>query len=255
MKLEKLIALIVITFSIFKGFSQDYVHSTKDINKVEIIANTTIILKTHDNPSLLISSAENKPIKKDALGLHPTFGKDNTGFNVFVEHNSSTLKVESFQPRIADPLVIYLPETMKVAVESRINNNIYISDFKNEIEAKANRGDIQIINVNGPVIIENTRGNTFIIFEEVNQNSPISIINSHGDIDITISENTKASIEVSVPRGELYTDLEFVSVENRKEANEKMRSTRTIKSKLNGGGVSIMIISSLGNVYLRKKII
>jgi hypothetical protein len=151
--------------------------------------------------------------------------------------------------------VIYLPETIKISVESRINNDINISDFKNEVEAKTNRGDIKIINVNGPIIVENSRGNTFIIFEEVSQNSPISIINSHGDIDITIPENTKANIEVSVPRGELYTDLELVSAENSEEEEEedKMRSTRTIKSKLNNGGVSIMIIASLGNVYLRKK--
>jgi hypothetical protein len=253
MKLKKIIVLIIITFSIFEGFSQDYVHSTKDINKVEIIANTTIILRTHNNPSLLISSAENNRIKKDALGLKPTFGKDNTNFNVFVEQNNNTLKVESFQPRIADPLVIYLPETIKISVESRINNNIYISDFKNEVEAKTNRGDIKIMNVNGPVIVENTRGNTFIIFEEVIQNSPISIINSRGDIDITIPENTKANIEVSVPRGELYTDLELITVEEYEKKIGKIRASRYIKSKLNDGGVSITIIASLGNVYLRKK--
>ncbi|WP_282042943.1 DUF4097 family beta strand repeat-containing protein [Winogradskyella flava] len=253
MKLKKPIALITIIFLIFDGFSQDYVHSTNDIDKVEIIANTTIILKTHNNPSLLISDSENKRIKKGALGLKPTFGKDNTDFNVFVEQNNSTLRVESFQPRIADPLVIYLPETIKISVESRINNDINISDFKNEVEAKTNRGDIKIINVKGPVIVENARGNTFIVFEEVSQNSPISIINSHGDIDITIPENTKADIEVSVPRGELYTDLELISVENSEEEEDKMRSTRTIKSKLNYGGVSIMIVASLGNIYLRKE--
>lgn len=253
MKLKKIITLIVITFSIFESFSQDYVFSTKDINKVEIIANTTIILKTHNNPSLLISSAENKRIKKDALGLKPTFDKDNTGFNVFVEENDNTLKVESFQPRIADPLVIYLPETIKVSAESRINNDINISDFKNEVEAKVNRGDIRIVNINGPVIVENTRGNTFIIFEEVSQNFPISIINSHGDIDVTIPENTKTNIEVSVPRGELYTDLELITVEEQKKERGKTRAIRHIKSKLNDGGVSIMIMASLGNVYLRKK--
>ena len=253
MKFKKIIALVVITISIFEGFSQDYVFSTKDINKVEIIANTTIVLKTHNNPSLLISSAENKRIKKDALTLKPIFGKDNTGFNVVVEENDKTLKVESFQPRIEDPLVIYLPETIKISVESRINNDINISDFKNEVEAKANKGDIKIVNVNGPVIVENTRGNTFIIFEAVSQNFPISIINSHGDVDITIPENTKANIEVSVPRGELYTDLELIPIEELEKERDNLRASRYIKSKLNDGGVSIMIIASFGNVYLRKK--
>ena len=253
MKSKTIIVLIVITLSLFEGFSQDYVHSVKDINKVEIIANTTIILKTHNNPSLLISSAENKVINKDALGLKPVFGKDNTGFNVFVEENDNTLKVESFQTRIADPLVIYLPETIKISAESLINNNISISGFKNEVEAKTNRGDIKITNVNGPVIVENSRGNTFIIFEEVSQNSPISLINSHGDVDVTIPENTKANIEISVPRGELYSDFKLITVEEYQKEISEIRALRSIKSKLNDGGVSLIIIASLGNVYLRKK--
>lgn len=251
MKSKIIIAFIIIIFSIFDGFSQDYIHSTEGINKIEIIANTTIILKTHSNSNLLISSTENKAIKKDAMGLKPIFGKDNTGFNVFVEQNNSTIKVESFQPRVANPLVIYLPETINISAESRINNDINISGFKNEVEAKTNRGDINITNVNGPVIVENSRGNTFIIFEEVSQNSPISLINSRGDIDITIPENTEANIEVSVPRGELYTDFELITVEDYKK--DKIRASRNIRSKLNDGGVSIIIIATFGNVYLRKK--
>ena len=50
--------------------------------------------------------------KKNTSGLKPTFSKDNTGFNVFVEQDDRRLKLESFKTRSEDPLVIYLPETM-----------------------------------------------------------------------------------------------------------------------------------------------
>jgi len=223
MKPNKIIVLLFIVIYSSYGFSQDYVHSTKGINKVEIVSRTSVILKTHDDPSFLISSVENKRIKKDASGLTPIFGKDNTGFNVFVEQSNSILKIESFQPRTEGDLIIYLPEDIKVSVENLLNNNISISDFKNEIEAKVDRGDINIENVNGPVIVENSRGNTLVIFKEVNQNSPISIINTHGDVDITIPSNTKADIEVSVPRGELYTDLELVTVEKYEKEEGEIR--------------------------------
>ncbi|MDF1698831.1 MAG: hypothetical protein P1U56_23460 [Saprospiraceae bacterium] len=248
---NKILTLLFFVVSISYGFSQDYRHTTEGIDKVEVIASVSVIIKTHEAPSLLISSKENKQIERNTSGLTPIFGKDNTGFKVFVEQNNSTLKIESFQPRTDAPLIIYLPETIKLAVESREQNNIKISGFTNEIEAKTNQGDITIQNANGPVIIENEQGNTYVKFKELNQNSPNSIVNSHGDIYITIPSNTKATIEVSVPRGELYTDLELIAPENQDNKYRYRRDSRYIKSLLNGGGVSVVFIASRGNVYLR----
>lgn len=255
MKINRIITRLFIALSFSSSFSQDYVYSTEDINKVEITSRVSVVLKTHDDPSFLISSKENKRLINKDTNLKPTFGKDNTGFNVLVEQINNILKVESFQPRTANDLIIYLPETMKVSVENLVNNNINISNFKNEIEAKVYNGDIKMINVSGPIIADNTRGNTIIIFETVSQNSPMSIINSHGDVDITLPTNTKSDIEISVPRGELYTNLELVPIEKSKkeEEEERMRPSRSIKSKLNEGGISITIISSRGNVYLREQ--
>ncbi|MEO1030343.1 MAG: DUF4097 family beta strand repeat-containing protein, partial [Bacteroidota bacterium] len=181
------------------------------------------------------------------------FGKDNTGFNVFVEQNNGTLKVESFQPRTTKTFIVYLPKTMKVYVENLWNNDISISGFTSEIEAKADNGDIKIENVNGPVIVENARGHTEIIFSEVSQSSPMSIINSHGDIDITLPSDTNADIEISAERGELYTDFNLVAIENYNNDDGERMDSRYIKSKLNEGGVSISIVSSRGDVYLRKQ--
>ena len=249
-----LIHFILALCSIQLLSAQDYEHSLEGIDKVVIISDVTVVLNTHKSSNFLISSQENTLINSNAKGLKPTFGKDNTGFNVFVEKMNSTLKVESYQPRTADDLILYLPENMAVSAEIRNNNDVIIYDFTNEIEAKTNNGDVKIEHVNGPVIIENENGNTFIIFDEVNQNSPISIVNSHGDIDITLPANTRASLEVYVPRGELFTDLDLVTVEKvEKNEDGKMRKTRNITSKMNDGGVSIVLVASRGNVYLRQK--
>jgi len=253
MKPNQLITLLSILLCAFHGFSQDYVYPTEDIEKVKIISRVSVILKTHNAPNFLISSTENKPVSKKSIGLKSTFGKDNTGFNVFVEENEGTLRVESFQPRISEDLIVYLPKTMKVYVENLINNDISISGFTNEIEAKVYNGDVKIENVNGPVIVENVKGQTEIIFNNVNQSSPMSIINSHGDVDITLPSDTNADLEVSVPRGDLYTDFDLATNENDSNNNDRRTSSRYIKSKLNEGGVSISILCSMGNVYLRKQ--
>ena len=245
MKQNKIFILLITLLFIRNSFSQDYSYSIKDIAKVEIVSRVNIILKTHKSPTFLISDYENKRIRKPDSNLKPVFGKDNTGFNVFVEKQNSTLKVECFQPIKSRALVIYLPETMKISVENLVNKNITIYDFTNEIVAKADNGDIRMINVSGPIIVQHDRGNTFIEFSKVSQNSPSSIINSRGDIDITLPSDTRADIEVSVPHGELFTDFELEPI--------KRSSSRYIKSKLNDGGVNIIIIATRANIYLRKQ--
>ena len=249
MGIHNIITLLFVVLFVAYGHTQDFVLSIEGIDKVEVIARTSVVFKTHDDSTFLISSRENNRLIQDDSSLKPFFGKDNTGFNVYVERYNATLKVESFQPRAAEDLIIYLPETIKVSAENRLNNDIIISDFKNEIEVKANKGDIKIVNVNGPVIAENSKGNTFIVFDKISQNSPISIINTYGDMDITLPSGTKANMEVSVPRGELFTDFELVTAE--KFQNE-VNPSRYIQSKLNDGGVSISLVASKGNIYLRK---
>lgn len=253
MRLKNIIVLFLIVLTQAYGFSQDYVHPTKEIDKVEIIANTAVVLRTHQEPNLLISSSNNRRKKKNTSGLQPTFSKDNTGFNVFVEQDDRRLKVESFQTRLEEPLVIYLPERMKLSVESRSHNDIRISGFINEIEAKADHGDIRIADVTGPLILENSHGDIFVVFKEVSQHSPMSFINSIGDIDLSIPSNANADIELSIRGGELFTDHSLVPVEVPKKEEEKTRTSNFINAKLNKGGVSITIMTSRGDVLLRKQ--
>ncbi|MEO1031694.1 MAG: hypothetical protein AAFX55_09840, partial [Bacteroidota bacterium] len=75
MKSHKIITLWSILFCIASGFSQDYVHALVDVDKVEIVSRASVILKTHDDPSFLISSKENKRLAKKGKGLKSIFDK------------------------------------------------------------------------------------------------------------------------------------------------------------------------------------
>ena len=253
MRTYPIIAFYMLLAGAQQSAAQDYQYPTEEIEKVYIVANTTIVLKAHAHPYLLIPSPENKRAKKNDSGLKPAFKKDNTGFNVWVENTRRTLNIESYQPRFADPLILYLPASLKVSVENRYHTDVRISGFSNEIEVKANHGDVIIENVNGPLILDCGHGNTYVTFTEVNQSSPMSIINSHGMIDITLPQETSANLELDVPRGELYSEFELAGMKTNKKGFQKGRASDQLTSELNGGGVPIMIFSSWGDVYLRKQ--
>ena len=110
---------------------------------------------------------------------------------------------------------------------------------------------ISLQDVTGPITAHSSTGAIEVDFSSVNQSSPITLNSSTGVVDVSLPANTKANLELSSTMGTIYTDFDL-----QKPAKDGMKvvgSTRKIESKLNSGGVKIVMRSSTGNIYLRKK--
>lgn len=246
--LKKTVLLGALLVGFPHSYAQDYTYEMNDIERVYITANTSIILKAHQDSRLVIPSPENTRLKKTEVTAVSS-KEDNTGFNVSVEKSKHTLNIESLQPRFSDPLIIYLPQSIKVSAKNRYHTDIRLSGFLNEIEIIANHGNVILENVSGPLILACGHGDTYISLAEVNQSLPMSIVNSHGMIDITLPSEAQATLELTVPRGKLYSEFKSEGLPDK----TKGRAGTHLTTKLNGGGVPIMIYSSWGDVNVRKK--
>lgn len=101
------------------------------------------------------------------------------------------------------------------------------------------------IPVNAPFTIESKFG----MLEITNITAPVKAISKFGGIDMSLSQNSKKSLELSTKFGEVYTDLEL---EIAKNGNNQPYKWQTIHSELNGGGELCQLESKFGNIYLRK---
>jgi hypothetical protein len=248
-KLFTSLALFAITAPLC---AQDYSMSLEGITKVVISAETTIIVKQHNKTTFLITEAENyrDPITKKAKGLKATFTtrNNNTNFGAEVKKEGNLLIVKGTRQRREANLVVYLPKSMNISVESLANNEIYINGFSSEIEAINYQGATILANITGPIVTQNNNGNITVKFDKVNQLSPMSIVAENGDIDIRMPPNAIANITSKTPRGEFYTNFNLEIV-NKKRTRTNRRS---VKGKLNNGGVEITLQNLKGNIYLRK---
>ncbi len=244
-----ILALCLLTTSLL---AQDYSMSLEGITKVTISSKTTMVIKQHDKATFLIKETENykEVLTEKSKGLKAinNTGDDNTTFGVEVKKEGNQLIVKGLRERREANLVIYLPKTMDMLVESLANNEIYIDGFSSEIEAINYQGATILTNITGPIVAENNNGNITVQFYELSQVSPTSIVAENGDIEITMPANTTANITSKTPRGDLFTDFDLVM--------EKKRVTRpngrSVKGKLNNGGVEISLQNLKGNIYLRK---
>jgi hypothetical protein len=208
------------------------------------------VVKQHDKATFLIPESENyrDTTTKRKEGLKSVFskGENNTNYGVEVKKEGSSLVVKGLRERRESNLVVYLPKTMNISIESLANNEIYIDGFSSEIEAINHQGATVLANISGPIVTENSNGNITVYFYELSQLSPSSIVAENGDIEIRLPANVNANVTSKTPRGEFFTDFDLV------KDNSNLRNSRRLQGLLNDGGVEIDLQNLKGDIYLIK---
>lgn len=230
----------------------DYSKSLSGIEWVKVISKSDISVVVHDKNEILIKGNSNGYSSEKAKGLRLVgaggTANTNVGFNVVQEGNA--LIVTNLRKN--ESARIYLPKNQKVAVTSTWNGDISIEGFSNEIEATCElNGGMMLSNISGPLTANTLNGEIDVIFDVISQESPTSLNTTNGAIDVSLSGNTAADISMSSWNGDMYSNFDIKSSSN-KDGMKKVSSRKTTGT-INGGGVSITLKSTNGNIYLRKK--
>ena len=229
----------------------DYTKSLNGIEWVKIKSRSEITIKTHDKNEILIKALNLAPIPSKAKGLKLVGigGEDNTDIGFNVVQTGNDLIVESV--RKSGGAEIYLPKSQNVSVTNTWDGDIYIEGFTGEVEANAKlNGGLTMSNISGPITAYALNEDIKVVFNTINQNSPIVIRTTNGEIDVTLPENTKADLELNSWNGDAYTNFDLKRPDR---DGLKSISGKNVKGAINGGGVSIQLKSTNGNIYLRKK--
>ena len=229
----------------------DYTKSLNGIEWVKIKSRSEITIKTHDKNEILIKALNLAPIPSKAKGLKLVGigGEDNTDIGFNVVQTGNDLIVESV--RKSGGAEIYLPKSQNVSVTNTWDGDIYIEGFTGEVEANAKlNGGLTMSNISGPITAYALNEDIKVVFNTINQNSPIVIRTTNGEIDVTLPENTKADLELNSWNGDAYTNFDLKRPDR---DGLKSISGKNVKGAINGGGVNIQLKSTNGNIYLRKK--
>ena len=147
-----------------------------------------------------------------------------------------------------------VPKGVAVSIKNSGHNcdKIAVRNFTGEIEISAVHANSYLKDVTGPVVLNNRHGDVTVIFSEVNSSSPISIVSSHGDLDVSIPQKTKADLYLKANHGEIYTDMEIEFDRERSDMTRLSSYTNEINGRLNGGGAKIHLETNHSTLYLRK---
>lgn len=272
---ELILSLIAVCCFMFSMAQEGYTKNLKGITKVQIETGTTVKIIAGTGNELKFSNYEHDEHDHDhencdhehhsecfdcdknddrAKGLKAVYsgGVDNTGFGMSINQEGSVLRIKDLKSWMQRKgLQITLPKTIDIHIDCGNLGRAIVIGFSSEIEVNTNVGSIKLQDVTGPITAHSSTGTIEVDFSSVNQSSPITINSSVGVVDVSLPSNTKANLELHSTMGTIYTDFDLHQPSE--DGMKVVGATRKIESKLNNGGVKIVMRSSTGNIYLRKK--
>lgn len=272
-----LVNFIALLSFIVTGAQEDYTKSLNGVNKVRIETGTRVKIVAGSGNELKFTKYQHNGGEHNedhehyedehecdncdennggdrSKGLKAVYsgGTDNTGFGMSIEQEGDVLRIRDLKSWMQRRgLQITLPKNMDIYLDCGNLGSAYIEGFSSEIEVNTNVGGIKLKDVTGPITAHTSTGAVDVIFKNVSQSSPISLSSSTGVVDVSLPTNTKADLELRSTMGTVYTDFDLQIP--RKDGMKVVGNNRKVISKLNGGGVKIVLRSSTGNVYLRKQ--
>lgn len=269
MKTIKIIPIILLCLIYTSSFSQD--NDSQKLKKYEIdvanpassklklinLAGDVEIIAGNSNKIIVEANGiEPKPERADGLKRVGAGGEDNTGTGLNLTKNGNDIQLYGAVSMHSDVnYKITVPKNLKIYVELGIFNHgdLDITGLSTDIELDVKNSDIKLKDITGPTVISSLSGDINLVFSTVNQSSPFSIKAISGDIDLSIPSNTPANLELSSMSGGIYTDFDLQNTDKSAGDLNYVGGGSKVRSKINGGGVNIMVSAISGNIYLRKK--
>ena len=185
---------------------------------------------------------------------------ENTGLTIEEEDNTVTIEVESW--RRAVDLSIRVPYATSLKLEGTNLGEISVENVNGEIEVENMNGEVKLANVGGTVVANSTNGSISAVLNRVNPDKPLSFATFHGDIDVTLPADIKATLKIKSTQGEVFSDFDIalktvpVKAEGtaKKEGGKfRIELDRSVYGTINGGGPELKLQNFSGDIYIRKK--
>jgi hypothetical protein len=214
-----------------------------------------LVIEGGPSSEIRVMADDYEGMPEKAAGLMPLSarGPDNTGIGLNISQEADVITISgTHRNRANTDYRIILPTAirLKISYGSFQTDDVTIKGMASEVEIKSQVGDLDFIDVTGPIIASTMSGDIGVIFAAVAQSSPTSISSVSGDIDITLPESAKGTFTMNTISGEVYTDLDFDM--DRNSGLKRFGGGMSANATLNGGGVNITLRSVSGDIFIRK---
>lgn len=254
MKKQIIIALclLVVTFANAQEYKLSKSTGRLEINEV----NHVTIEGATGNEIIFTRRGINKADDERAKGLRAVSAlgfEDNTGIGLSVVDKGESIQVHQLKKMDGPDVTIKVPKGVVVVYThtSPHGKAVEFKTFEGEIQVSTVHNDVRLENTTGPTKVKTVHGDIDATISPNTKNA-ITLTSVHGHVDAAFAVATKANIRLGTKYGELFVDPDF-KLEREKSGEFVKYGSDEFSAKLNGGGLDLTFTSTHGNVYIRKR--
>lgn len=172
--------------------------------------------------------------------------------------NNNRVKIETNSWKKGIDLDIKIPANFDLKV-STVHGKIDVKGIDGQMEVSTVHGPLTFMDVSGSIVCNTVHGDVIVNFIKVTANEPMSFVTLHGNVDVSLPSNVKATTKMKSDRGEIFTDFDM-AVENSKPETKsadkggyKVSINAWVYGEINGGGPEYTMKNMNGDIIIRKK--
>lgn len=181
------------------------------------------------------------------------------GFNFEASEYNNVVKVENDGWNDRVDFEIQVPKNFNIKAETYNNGHIVIDGLNGELNVESYNGPITLTNISGSASASTYNGAIEVTFAKVTADVNMAFSTYNGNVDISVPDGTKFTSKMKTNR-EIYTDFESFTIKQSKPVTNKGNNGRFnvkyenwVEGDLNGGGAEVLMKTTNGNIYIRKK--
>jgi hypothetical protein len=181
--------------------------------------------------------------------------------NLRVEEDANVISIKEGVPFRRLDLVIQVPIRTNLTLKTLNSGDITVEQVQGEIEISNLHGGVILTKVSGSVVAHALNGQVKVNLIDVPPGKPMSFSSLNGNIDVSLPQDIKANLSMQSVNGEIFSDFDIrlvtsairpLSEESSEKKTKHIKSDRTMRGMLNGGGPEIQFKTFNGNIYIRK---
>lgn len=206
---------------------------------------------------LITAKVEESEENDRAKGLRVINGSglsDNSGLGMNIKTEGGVTEISMVGMPLEDSIRIRIPMDLPVTIKggrgAMFNaGEIELKDIRAEVEVASTMGNVNLLNVTGPINVKVAQGDVTAKFVQPVK-GPISLVAAMGAVDVAFPKNFGANVDVKSAMGNIYAADEF-QFEKQSEEPKSTPMGNAVKGKMNGGGQDVILKTSMGDIYIR----
>ena len=183
-----------------------------------------------------------------------------TGLAVDEDNNEVRVSADAIQRTI--DLTILVPVKTSVNLRCVNDGDIKVTGIDGEIDVDDVNGAVTLEDVSGYAVAHALNGDVKVNFKSINPQKPMAFSSLNGDIDVVFPADLKANVSIASDRGDVFSDFDIqmqarsnnVTVQDSRAKGGKyrVRTDKTVRGTINGGGQELQFKNFQGSIYIRK---